>query len=123
MKPKLLDVLKTDALAQQIDDGWETRCLHCKRRHRFTATGVALSNASIEHIVPQAWFNKRAASALTNVLSGPEDLRNLAIACAGCNHSKGRGPDAAGPSDSRARNIIERLFAQRQTRFRSTAET
>lgn len=42
---------------------------------------------SLDHVVPQAWFSKRAASALASrVGDDPDDARNLALPCSRCNH-------------------------------------
>ena len=45
------------------------------------------------------------------------DARNLALACAGCNHDKGKGPDARGPTDERAREVVAALLARRLERW------
>jgi 5-methylcytosine-specific restriction endonuclease McrA len=123
MRPALrrlfLQALSTDSCAQLHEDEWETRCLHCRRRLRLRADGEALGNATLEHVVPQAWFGRRAASALTmRVGDDANDPRNLAIACASCNHGKGVRHDARGPDDERARTVIEQLLATRLDRWR-----
>jgi hypothetical protein len=46
------------------------------------------------------------------------DPRNLAIACATCNHGKGTSHDARGPKDERASAVIGQLLVQRLTRWR-----
>jgi hypothetical protein len=68
--------------------------------------------------VPRSWFGLREAAALTDGLTGPDDPRNLALACARCNQAKGRGPDARGPADPENRAIVERLLSARLQRFR-----
>ena len=113
-----LEILQSDAEVVAHAQGFQARCLHCRRRHLFAPNGTPVSPATIEHIVPQSWFGKHAALKLTQMLSGPNDLRNLGIACAGCNHSKGRGLDARGPTDTRAREVVEAMQAQRTLRFR-----
>jgi hypothetical protein len=94
MRPALrrlfLLALSTDSAAQRPDkDGdkdrdsqnWNTRCLHCRRRLHVRTDGEALGHATLEHVVPQAWFGKRAAAALTaRVGDDANDPRNLAIA-------------------------------------------
>lgn len=111
--------LSSDTLAQHKDDGWETRCLHCRRRLRVCADGEALGNATLEHVVPQAWFGKRAAKELTaRVGDNPNDPRNLAVACAACNHGKGISHDARGPKDERARQVVGNLLLNRLARWR-----
>ncbi len=132
MRPALrrlfLLALSTDSAAQRRDnDGkdqhWDTRCLHCRRRLHIRADGEALGHATLEHVVPQAWFGKRAAAALTaRVGDDANDPRNLAIACAGCNHGKGVSHDARGPNDARAVEVIDALLDSRLARWRERSE-
>ena len=109
--------LETDALAVQDADGWSTRCLHCRSALRFTTEGEPLNGATLEHAVPRSWFEKRAAAAITMGLEGADDPRNLALACARCNQQKGKGPDAQGPGDPRALEIVARLAEARRARW------
>jgi hypothetical protein len=127
MRPALrllfLRALTSDALAQLHDGDWQTRCLHCRRRLHVRADGEALGHTTLEHVVPQAWFGKRAAAGLTaRVGDDANDARNLALACAGCNHGKGVSHDARGPADARAFEVIARLLDRRLARWR-TADT
>lgn len=122
MRPALrrlfLLALSTDSAAQFHNNEWETRCLHCRSRLYVRDDGEALGNATLEHVVPQAWFGKRAASALTSLVGDDaNDPRNLAIACAACNHGKGMSHDARGPNDDRARVVIGQLLEQRLARW------
>lgn len=124
MRPALrrlfLRALRTDAQAALRDGVWETRCLHCRSRLHARADGEALGNATLEHVVPQAWFGKRAAAALTaQVGDDAADARNLALACAGCNHGKGKSHDMRGPTDSRARDVVQALLDARLARWRA----
>lgn len=126
MRPALrrlfLRAVATDRLAVAHAGAWETRCLHCRRRLHVSPEGDALDSATLEHVVPRAWFGKRAAADLTaRVCDDPDDARNLAVACAGCNHGKGMSHDARGPDDARARTVIERLLATRLERWRAPA--
>lgn len=117
----LLRALVTDTLATLNDDTWTTRCLHCRAHLRVRADGEALGAASLEHVVPQVWFGKRAALELTaRVDNNPADARNLAIACGPCNHGKGTRHDARGPSDTRAHAVVAALLDARLTRWRDT---
>jgi 5-methylcytosine-specific restriction endonuclease McrA len=103
---------------------WDTRCLHCRSRLRLREDGEALGHSTLEHVVPQAWFGKRAASTLTaQVGDEPDDARNLAVACAGCNHGKGVSHDARGPSDGRALEVIAQLLQRRLARWREPASS
>ena len=111
--------MRSDTEAQSHDDEWKTRCLYCRRRLDVRADGEALGNATLEHVVPQIWFGKRAAAALTSLVGDDtKDPRNLALACASCNHGKGMSHDARGPGDDRARAVVARLLQSRLARWR-----
>jgi hypothetical protein len=120
LKRLFLLALDHDAQAERLADGrWRTRCLHCRARLEFKADGEPLGAGSLEHVVPQAWFGKRAAHALcAQVDHAANDARNLALACATCNQSKGKGPDARGPQDARALEVVSALLARRLQRWR-----
>jgi 5-methylcytosine-specific restriction endonuclease McrA len=122
MRPRLrrllLDAVRTDRCAEPADGGWTTRCLHCRARLLLRADGEALGPTSLEHVVPRAWFGRRAAAALVARVAAPDDPRNLALACTRCNHAKGRGPDERGPADPRALEVVEALLARRLERWR-----
>ena len=109
----------TDALAV-LDGGiWSPRCLHCRRALQSRDDGGPLGHTTLEHVVPQAWFGRHAAAALTaRVADDADDPRNLALACARCNHDKGKGHDARGPRDARAREVIGALLDTRLLRWR-----
>lgn len=114
----LLAAARTDALAHGDGAGWQTRCLHCRSTVGLTADGKPWPGTTLEHIVPRSWFGKRQAAALITQVGAADDPRNLALACARCNHQKGRGPDAEGPAGPRAYAIIARLLAARLARWR-----
>ncbi|MFC0677301.1 HNH endonuclease [Lysobacter korlensis] len=123
MRPGLrrlfLRAVSTDNEAQFADGVWETRCLHCRTRLQVAADGEPRGSASLEHVIPRAWFSKRSARPLIERVGGdPDDARNLAVACTRCNHDKGKGPDARGPLDARAREVVEALLATRLARWR-----
>ena len=114
VRARILSALRTD-LEARLDDGvWTTRCIHCRAKLSATEAGEPLGSATLEHIVPRAWFGRREAEDLVAEMTGPEDPRNLALACARCNHGKGKGPDRKGPGDPRAREIVGRLLAKRR---------
>jgi len=114
-----LRALQTDGVATLRDGVWDTRCLHCRRRLQVRGDGEAMGHATLEHVVPQAWFGRRPASGLTaQVGDDANDARNLAIACAGCNHGKGVRHDARGPADPRAREVVQSLLETRLQRWR-----
>lgn len=113
----LLQVMRTDRHAQLTEAGWVTRCLFCRKALLLSLDGQHRGGASLEHIVPQSWFDHRAAADLIAPLDGPNDLRNLALACRSCNSGKGSGHDANGPHDARAREIVVKLLEKRAERF------
>lgn len=119
LRQRLLLAAQTDAQAECVAGGWRSRCLHCRRRLDLRGDGEPLGHCSLEHVVPQAWFGRRAAAALcAQVGDDPNDARNLALACAGCNHAKGRHHDARGPQDARAREVVAALLSARLARWR-----
>lgn len=119
LRQRLLLAAQTDAQAQPAAGGWHSRCLHCRRRLDLRGDGEPLGHCSLEHVVPQAWFGRRAAAPLcAQVGDDPNDARNLALACAGCNHAKGRHHDARGPQDARAREVVAALLSARLARWR-----
>lgn len=122
LRRRLLQAARTDALAVFADGVWRTRCLHCRRALSLREDGEALGSTSLEHVVPSAWFGKRAAAALTaRVGDEADDPRNLALACATCNHGKGARHDARGPGDQRAREVVAALLDARSARWREDA--
>lgn len=122
MRPRLRHLLllaaATDAEAVLADGAWTTRCLHCRSRLRLSAGGEPLGHATLEHVVPRAWFDRRGASALLARVGAPDDPRNLALACRRCNHDKGKGHDARGPGDARALAVVGALLDRRLDRWR-----
>ncbi len=128
MRPALrrlfLRALERDAEARLENGVWETRCLHCRSRLLVREDGEALGHATLEHVVPQAWFGKRAAKTLTaRVGDDADNPRNLAVACAGCNHGKGVSHDAKGPNDARAAAVVAALLERRLARWREPEDT
>ena len=120
LRRRLLLAAQTDALAV-LDDGiWSTRCLHCRSALQIRDDGEPLGHATVEHVVPRAWFGRRAAGALcARVGNDANDARNLALACARCNHDKGKGHDARGPANQRARHVVDALLTARLNRWRN----
>lgn len=117
LRALLLSAVETDRQAERVDGVWRTRCLHCRAALHLAESGEPLDGGSLEHVVPRSWFEKRAAAELIAGLTGPNDPRNLALACRRCNHQKGSGPDAQGPTHPRAREIAETLRARRLERY------
>ncbi|HZF98867.1 MAG TPA: HNH endonuclease [Pseudoxanthomonas sp.] len=119
LRRRLLLAALSDCQAAEMEGGWETRCLHCRRRLRIRTDGEPLGHTSLEHVVPRAWFGLRGASDLCAQVGGDaDDPRNLALACAGCNHAKGRHHDARGPQNARAYDVVATLLNARLGRWR-----
>jgi 5-methylcytosine-specific restriction endonuclease McrA len=110
---RILEIIATDATFEIVDARgqpvWQGQCLHCKGRLRIALDGRPISRVTIEHIVPRAH-------------GGTDELDNLGLACARCNHEKGRRHDPRGPADPTAAAVIVRLLARRRARWRSASE-
>jgi 5-methylcytosine-specific restriction endonuclease McrA len=120
LRRRLLLAAQTDAQAIFKDKIWTTRCLHCRRALQLHDDGEPLGVATLEHVVPQSWFGMAAARTLaTRVGDDAADPRNLALACAPCNHGKGRRHDANGPLDARAIEVVTALLDTRLQRWRA----
>lgn len=123
MRPRLRRLLllaaSTDREATCEGGIWRTRCLHCRSPLLLAADGAPLGATTLEHVVPQSWFDRTAAAALAARVGGPDDPRNLALACRRCNHDKGKGPDERGPRDARAFSVVEALLDRRLARWRA----
>lgn len=117
LRRRLQLVVETDSTAERSDGVWRARCLHCRTSLLIREDGEPLDGATLEHIIPRAWFEKRSAASLIADLDGPDDPRNLALACARCNQSKGHGHDKNGPGDMRAREVISSLLQRRANGF------
>jgi 5-methylcytosine-specific restriction endonuclease McrA len=122
LRARYLSVLRTDALAESASDVWLTRCLHCRTALQLSLNGAPLSAVTLEHIVPQSWFSKWPNAACCRAMDGADDPRNLALACARCNHDKGKDLDVRGPRDPRALNVVLALLARRAARWRDVSE-
>ncbi|CAD2254438.1 HNH endonuclease [Xanthomonas arboricola pv. juglandis] len=119
LRQRLLLAAQTDTQARLLDGNWETRCLHCRRRLQLRADGEPFGHTTLEHVIPQAWFGRRAAAALCALVGDDANAaRNLALACAGCNHAKGRRHDANGAGDARAVEVVNALLSARLARWR-----
>src|SRR5262249_19302749 len=68
---------------------WVGKCLHCGSRLMVMLDGTLLGTATIEHIVPRHH-------------GGSDETQNLGLACASCNHEKGRRHDARRKPSARA---------------------
>lgn len=97
----VLTAIESDSEALRTASRWETRCLHCRSRLSVGLDRTLRGSATLEHIIPRSWFRQTADREL----------------CA--RYDKGKGPDADGPRDARAREIIATLVAKRELRWRS----
>lgn len=111
MKRSLLDIVRTDNTFQKVrtregSEVWEGKCIHCNRKLVVELDGRAAKSVTVEHIVPQT-------------SGGGDDLANLALACARCNHQKGRHHDVKGLADPRAAELVDALLEKRRKRWRN----
>jgi len=107
-----LSVVATDRTFQRVTHRgqtlWVGKCLHCNSKLSVGLEGTLLGDASIEHIVPRAH-------------GGTDAPENLALACAGCNHEKGRRHDNRDRNDARRIEVENRLQKKRAQRWREPA--
>lgn len=87
---------------------WQGKCIHCNRKLLIHTNGSPMSDATIEHIRP-------------SFKGGTDDLRNLAIACAECNHEKGRRHDNK-KNSKRAKEVVENLLKKRMSRWKEPSK-
>ncbi len=85
-------------------DGFVGKCIHCRTKLVVTVRGETA--ATIEHVLPQSH-------------GGTDDLPNLALACARCNHEKGMRHDVRRANDPVFVELLERLRAERAKRWRA----
>lgn len=105
---QVLDIIGTDTTFEihTFRDGercWVGKCIHCNARMTVKMNGE--TGFTIEHIHPRC-------------AAGTNDLRNLAMACGGCNNEKGRNHDQGVGKDDRADEIVAALQAKRLARWR-----
>lgn len=109
----LLAVAHTDTTFERTTSqgrpAWVGKCLHCDARLLLADDGTPLSSATVEHIRPRA-------------IGGDDRLENLAAACAGCNHEKGRRWDHRGARDADLLALVDRLLEKRQRRWRAAPD-
>lgn len=107
---RILAIVQTDATFERAEhrgrEVWAGRCIHCNAHLVVSLEGEPISEATIEHIVPRTH-------------GGTDELRNLALACARCNHQKGRRHDVKRRGDLKLEAMIARLRARRDERWRN----
>jgi len=84
---------------------WQGKCIFCRRKLLVAADGTPISAATVEHIVSRNH-------------GGDDSIENLALACASCNHEKGRRHDNQRKDDPRTQEIVSKLQVERRRRWR-----
>lgn len=109
-RDRVLSIVQTDATFEQMpvrgENVWVGKCLFCGARLVVALDGKPLGSATVEHIVPRSQ-------------GGTDDVQNLALACARCNHEKGVRHDRRRRPSERAREVVAALATKRQVRWRS----
>lgn len=109
IRRKILSIVHTDDTFERVPhrdrEVWRGRCIHCNAHLYVALDGVPISQATVEHILPRTH-------------GGTDDLHNLALACARCNHGKGRRHDVRRRDDPKLVTLVERLRERRQERWR-----
>jgi 5-methylcytosine-specific restriction endonuclease McrA len=88
---------------------WVGKCIFCSRKLTLDDDGTPISQVTLEHIWPRTH-------------GGDNSLRNLALACAGCNREKGGRHDSQHRADERLNEIVAELRRRRDERWRDAAE-
>jgi 5-methylcytosine-specific restriction endonuclease McrA len=105
----VLDIVATDATFEPIElrgaPAWAGKCIHCNRQLVVRVDGTPVGPVTVEHLVPTSG-------------GGTDALENLALACAGCNHEKGRRHDPRYGRTERSVEVVTRLLERRRKRFR-----
>ncbi len=105
----MLAIVATDATFVRgrhgANEAWIGKCLHCGGHLVIALDGEPVSRATIEHILPTSH-------------GGTDELTNLALACARCNHQKGVRHDSKRKGDARLAEIVAKLAERRRARWR-----
>ncbi len=106
----MLEIIASDATFEPTElqgaPAWAGKCIHCNARLVVLADGTPVGPVTVEHLVPTA-------------AGGTDALENLALACARCNHEKGRRHDVRYGRNARSVEVVSRLLERRRKRFRS----
>lgn len=105
----MLAIVATDVTFAPAEDrfgrAWVGKCIHCNSRLRVSTTGDTGGHATIEHILPRSH-------------GGDDSPENLALACARCNHQKGKRLDNRRRGDPRLMAVVAALRERRLARWR-----
>jgi 5-methylcytosine-specific restriction endonuclease McrA len=104
----ILEIVKSDSSFEvhTFRDGaqtWVGKCIHCNSRMTVSLTGD--TRFTVEHINPR-------------IAGGGNNLKNLALACGGCNAEKGVRHDNNVGKSYRSDEVIEKLKQKRLSRWR-----
>jgi 5-methylcytosine-specific restriction endonuclease McrA len=99
----------TEAIMPNGNKVWVGKCIFCNKKLCVSKHGVPDGNVTIEHILPRS-------------RGGTDDLGNLALACANCNHEKGIRHDVNKANKQRAFEVIEKLKRKRMKRWRKNKD-
>ena len=113
MSQRLLSILKTDSTWHLAEwrgrKVWSGKCLICNRHLQLELSGKAISQVTVEHILPRNH-------------GGTDDLSNLALACARCNNEKGRNIDCRHVGDPKLWEVVHKLQEKRRRRWVEPAQ-
>jgi 5-methylcytosine-specific restriction endonuclease McrA len=105
----LLAVAASDSTATRVvvrgSELWVGRCIHCRARVTVPLDARERGSATLEHIVPRHH-------------GGSDAIDNLALACAACNHAKGRDLDCRRADDPTLQRVVAELLRERRARMR-----
>ena len=106
---RLLDIARSDTTFVRTElrgrPVWAGKCLHCNAALVVADDGTPVGPVTVEHIVPRT-------------AGGSDELANLALACARCNHEKGKRHDVRYGRGARAQEVVDRLLDKRRQRLR-----
>lgn len=109
----ILSIVRSDRTFSRVvardREVWAGKCIHCKGHLYVGLDGKPVSRATVEHILPKTH-------------GGTDDLENVALACARCNHQKGCRLDNRARDDPELLSMIARLRERRRERWRDPEE-
>jgi len=109
----ILGIVATDKTFEKLEvrgsEVWRGKCIHCNSHLTVGADGDPISRATVEHILPRHH-------------GGTDEARNLALACARCNHQKGARLDQRRRGDPTLEAVIATLQGRRLARWREPDE-